>query len=196
MKKWMIFYLILSCIAGIAAAQDEANQKAEGGKQAGSGEKYTVQIKTIEPFDYAAIEMTGSYEQHGQAIGQLYQEAGAQGLPMDGQMMGIYYNDPYSVAEAELKWEVGLGVPEASQVKEPLKGKKWGATKLATLVYEGPFDENYKAQYRIIMDCISEKGLVPAGPSMENFMSMASQDENGVWTGKVEICIPVMKKTE
>jgi len=171
-------------------------KKAEGEAKECCEKKCPVQVKTIEVFDYAAVEMTGSYEQSGAAFGQLYQEAGIQGIAMDGQPMGIYYNSPEMVAEADLKWEIALPVPDASQVKEPLKGKTWKATEIATLVYEGPFDENYKGQYAKIIECITKKGLVPAGPGMEKFMSMPSEDENGVWSGKVEICMPVMKKAD
>jgi effector-binding domain-containing protein len=212
MKKWISLLVMVLLVVNAAVAQDAVKEESADSKAAvekteccdkAEGESKTccektcgVQIKTIEPFDYAAVEMTGSYEQSGAAFGQLYQEAGIQGLPMDGQMMGIYYNDPFTVAMADLKWEVGLPVPDASQVKEPLKGKTWKATQLATLVYEGPFDENYKGQYAKIIECITKKGLVPAGPGMEKYMSMPAQDENGVWSGKVEICMPVMKKAE
>lgn len=196
MRRWMSLSLIVVFIATIAVAQDDATQKAKAEKKECCGEKCAVQIKDIEAFDYAAVEMTGSFEQHGQAFMTLYQEAGAQGLPMDSAPTGIYYNNPEMVAETDLKWEVALSVPDASKVKEPLKGKTWKHTKIASMVYEGPFDDSYRAQYNKIMSCISEKGLVPAGPSMEKHLTMAAQDENGVWVGKVEICLPVMKKTE
>lgn len=154
----------------------------------------TITIKSIKPFAYAAIEMSGSYDNHGDAFMKLFEQAGSQGVPMDGIMFGVYYNNPYDTPEEELKWDVGLPAQTIETVEAPLVLKKWEFETVAVRVYEGPVDDNFSAVYMSVITWIPENGYTVAGPVMERFLTQGSTDENGVWSGKIEINIPVLKQ--
>lgn len=186
MKKNFLTVALIACLFltfGIVAAQDAPEKKAEN----------EAQIKEIKPFKYCALEMTGSYDQHETAYLKLYEEAGKQGLPTDQQPIGIYFNGPQQVPVEELKWEVGFEVPAEQAVQAPLLKKEWTFTTLASLVYEGKFDENMQSAYGKLFAWIGQNGYQMAGPLMEKSLSMPVKDENNMWSGKMEILVPVKK---
>jgi len=191
--KRAVFFLIISvfmiglCQAG--AAQETS--KAEASGQA-AAEPDVVRMKILEPFSYCCLEMTGSYEQHSLAFMNLYSEIGAQGLAPKGEPFGVYRNDPESTPEDELQWEIGLPVAEGTEVKEPLKLKTWKFVHLVSKKYEGAFDK-MDGVYGEMMVWMGENGYTIAGPIMEKFLNMPSQNEKGEWIGRVEILIPVQK---
>lgn len=153
----------------------------------------TCQLKEINAFDYAALELTGSYEQHEAAFQTLYEATEAQELSTDKMPFGIYYDNPEMTPEDSLRWELGIPVTEDQEVKEPLARKTWPFTTILTMPYEGPFNEEMEDTYMKMMQWIDENGYHIAGPIMEKYSSEPYQNENGVWTGKVKIVIPVKK---
>jgi DNA gyrase inhibitor GyrI len=208
-----IFVLLVYGWAQETEKKEEAEpcQKTE---QEQSEESTAVELKEIEPFYYCAVEMTGSYDLHPTAFQTLYEEAGKQNLASAEIPFGIYYNDPENTPEEELKWELGLPVDVETLVaekgdtcvaeedkgalveefiKDPLKPKKWTATKLVSKIYDGPFDEEMNAAYGEIFEWIGQNDYKAAGPFMEKFLGMPTQNEAGVWCGKIEILVPVQK---
>jgi effector-binding domain-containing protein len=157
----------------------------------------TLKPVEMEPFFYCAVEMTGNYEQHGTAFMMLYGEAGKQGLPMTEAPFGIYYNSPETTAEEDLKWEIGMPVPEDKEILAPLMKKKWEHTLVVKKGFEGVFDsEEMKAVYTDLAKWAEENGYAPAGPPMERFLGMPSTNEKGETVGKVEMVMPIQKKVK
>jgi AraC family transcriptional regulator len=152
----------------------------------------SVQIKTVNPFFYAALEMKGSYQQMEASFGTLFGEAGKQGLGMN-MPFGVYFSDPAVTPEADLKWEVGMALSDSAAVQPPLVLKKWAYTQTANMIYEGPFSDIGQA-YGKLFGGIAEKGYVPAGPVREVYFGPPTQDDQGRTVGKIEIIVPVMKK--
>ncbi|MBN1561604.1 GyrI-like domain-containing protein [candidate division KSB1 bacterium] len=158
-------------------------------------EKEQVEVREIKPFWYCCVEMTGSYDQHSDAFQTLYAQAGAQGLAMDVAPFGVYYSDPSQVAEAELKWEIGLELAEKTEVKAPLVLKEWPYTLMAVMLYEGSFSgEAFGSAHQKLFQWVMQNGYDVAGPSMEKYLSMPAQNSDGEWTGTIEIVLPVQKK--
>ena len=218
MKRFVVILLVLTFLflmIGTVAAQEETKEnkakiccedstkacckkakedaKVNCMKVKKEDKKSAFQIKEIEPFNYVAVEMTGSYEQHPMAFETLYSQAGMLGLDMSVPSFGIYFGDPSSMPEEELKWEIGLPAGQISEVKEPLIIKEWTSTLMVSTMYEGPFNDEFFAAYQKAFQWIGENSYRPAGPMMEKYFSIPGQDEKGNWAGKVEILIPVEK---
>ena len=176
-------------LSGIVAAQEKTQPAGASGITAAAD---SVRVSKAEPYSYCALEMRGSFEQHGTAFQSLYQQAGMQGLPMNAVAFGIYWNSPQDTPVDSLRWELGFALPEAKAVTAPLVLKKWEFPLVASLIFEGVYgSEAQNAAYGKVFAWIGQNGYKPAGPLMERFVSMPTQNAEGQFTGKVEIVIPV-----
>jgi DNA gyrase inhibitor GyrI len=152
-------------------------------------------VVEIEPFSYAAVEMTGSYTQHGDAFMKLYTAVGMQGLPMTDAPFGIYWNTPEDTAEEDLKWEIGMPVPGDKELAAPIVLKKWEYTTVIQKDFEGVIDsDEIKAIYYGMYEWIGANGYEMAGPMLERFLDTPSPNDKGEMIGKVQIVFPVQKK--
>ncbi len=200
MRRAFYFIAVAAVIISISSPVS-AQKKADAGceeKKTAKDEAAAVpkvEVAEMEPFDYAAIEMKGSYEQHPQAFMKLYSAAAQQGIPISDAPFGIYYNSPDETPEEELVWEIGMPVENADQLQPPIVLKRWDHTLVARMRYDGSIeDEDMRAAYAGISGWIDRNGYEPAGPIMERFLIMPSQDEKGGFEGSVLIIFPVQKK--
>lgn len=152
-----------------------------------------VQVKQIEPFRYAALEMIGDYEQHQQAFPKLYELAISQNLGYAIEVFGVYFNDPSQVPVEQLKWELGFELSEGQTVKEPLVEKKWEYTQIATITYTGPFTDEMGSAMEALFTWVMSNGYSPAGPMVQKYVVMPTQNEQGQWVGTIESVLPVQK---
>lgn len=161
---WII--VILSLAFGCQKKQ-EAEQEINAAQTEEPG---SVAITKVAPFSYACLPFTGSYDSHEVVIGSLMEAAAAQGFELVGPMLGIYYNSPMDTPEDSLVWEIGFEVPDSMEVAEPLVVKKWLFTKVAKAMHTGTY-ETVDQTYPTIFEFITKKKLMPAGPTMERFLS-------------------------
>ena len=181
MKRELRFACLLTgCLAASILAQ-VATPPAEA-----------VRVSSVEPYFYCALEMKGSFDQHSTAFQKLYENAGAQGLPMNSASFGIYYNSPENTPVDSLVWELGLPLTESKTLTAPLVLKKWEYPLVATLLFEGEYgSKEENAAYAKLGAWIKANGYAAKGPMMEKFLGMPTQNEKGAWVGKVEIVMPV-----
>jgi DNA gyrase inhibitor GyrI len=183
--------ILLGCIAflGIVTGQ-EKTQPAGAAVVAAAAD--TVVLSKVAPYSYCALEMRGSFDQHGAAFQNLYQQAGMQGLPGTAVPFGIYWNSPQDTPVDSLKWELGFALPEARTLAAPLVLKKWEFPLVATLTFEGVYgSEAQAAATGKLFEWIGKNGYRPAGPMMERFVTMPAQTADGGFSGRVEMVIPV-----
>lgn len=199
MKKVSLLVILVFAVSMLAwSLSSQEAEKEKAPEKSEKTEKEDV-IKLVEskPFYYCAVEMTGSYDQHASAFMTLYNAAAQQSLPMNEAPFGIYWNAPSDTPVEELKWDIGLPVPEDKEIQEPLKKKKWDYTLLVVTGFDGVFEsEEMFGTYGKVYQWIDKNGYQPAGPMMEKFLTTPSQNEEGEVVGKVEIVIPVEKKKE
>jgi effector-binding domain-containing protein len=181
MRKKIGLFFIFLFICSLTA--QETTVPAEG----------EIVLKTIEPYTYVAVEMKGSYDQHEQAFGTLYEQGAIQGLALEDYPMGLYYNNPMDTPVDSLIWEVGTRISGVDSVKAPIVLKTFPFTQVVTMEYSGTFGEEMAASYGKIYQWIVQNGYQLAGPMQEFFISMPEADENGEWVGQVEIVVPVSK---
>lgn len=150
-----------------------------------------VVIKDMEPFSYAYMGFGGSFDQMGKNIGLFMQTFFKQGLTPVGPPLGIFYNDPTVVKEADLKWAIGFPVADGTKVAEPLIVKKTTFKKAAVYLHIGPYEESDKA-YEIILKYIDEKGYKVIWPTFEKYLN----DPQTVKPQELQsqIIVPVEKK--
>ena len=150
-----------------------------------------VVIKDQPPFTYAYFECSGSYSQIPAKIGEFMGAFFKQGLTPTGALMGQYFNSPGEVAEADLKWAIGMPVAKDAAVKEPLKKGEFKHPLIAFYLYKGPY-EKIGTAYDILFKQIAEQGYTAAGPVMENYLDdpYTTKPEDI----RTEIIVPVAKK--
>ena len=190
--------LLLSAaiVAGvIILALPLSAQEETAGIKAAKAMNMEIELSEIAPFSYAAVEMTGSYTQHPDAFMKLYSAAAQQGISMTTAPFGIYWNSPNDTAEEELKWEIGVPVPDDKELAAPVVLKKWEHTTVIQRDFEGAIDgEELQAVFFAMHEWIEANGYEMAGPMLERFLNTPSADEKGEWIGKMQIVFPVQKK--
>jgi AraC family transcriptional regulator len=135
-------------------------------------------VKQVESYSAVVLPMSGSYSQHGEAIGRI---AASLGAPPSGPPFGRYYNSPEYVAEAELKWEVGFPVPSNTAARAPFEPREFPAETVVYAVIEGSHEAS--RPWRDLVEWAFRHGYEITGPAMEIWM-------NGP---KTEMRLPVRK---
>ena len=164
------FFVILVLVFGCQKKQ-EAEQEVE---IATTEQQEAVSITEVTTFSYVCLPYTGSYENHETVIGALMEAASAQGFELTGPMLGVYYNSPMDTPADSLVWEIGFEVPDSMEVTEPLVVKKWLFTKVAKAMHTGPY-ETVDQTYPKVFEFIGKHSFMPAGPTMERFLSDPQQ---------------------
>ncbi|MBN2541706.1 GyrI-like domain-containing protein [bacterium] len=193
MKKVLavsLVVVIMFAFSSLVLAEDtEAAPKSEESKQ-----EAVVTILEIEPFNYCAIEMVGSYDQHSTGFATLYTEATKQNLPMSQVPFGIYWDNPAETPVDSLNWDIGFKVPEGTEVAEPLKLKPWKYSLMAKTVFQGnPEDEGLATAYKKLFAWVGANGYVIVGPVMERYVSIPKTTEQGDVLLSIELMVPIMK---
>ncbi len=146
---------------GSAAAFNRAFKEAYGlppaeYRKSGSHTRFTLQfapkgvvamhdvsIRKLSPAMLAVVPHRGSYMEIGRAFETLFGVLGARGLLRPGLCMkGLYYSDPTSVPEAELRSAAGIVVPDAGfPVEAPLERAELRGGEYAVLRHKGPYSD-------------------------------------------------------
>ena len=135
---------------------------------------YAPEIKTTDPMTVAYKRMRGMYSQTPQGLGELYMWVARQGLHPGGMPQAIYLTSPDMTPEPESQWE--LWAPLADPV--PLRDEdEFGigiklvpATKVASLMYKGPYEEIGPA-YQELGEWVEARGHHLVGPPRELYYS-------------------------
>ena len=184
MKVFQVIWIlvILALVVGCQKKQ-EAEQEV-----AATEEQEVVSIADVPSFNYVCLPFVGSYENHEKVIGDFIQAAGTQKIAFSGPMLGIYYNSPMDTPDDSLIWEIGFEVTEGTEVSEPLVLKTWNFTKVAKTMHIGHF-EKVAETYPKVFEFIGKMNMMPAGPTMERFLSDPEQVE--LEDLQTEIWVPV-----
>ncbi len=154
-------------------------------------EKKFASVKEVSPFSYCCIQHKGPFiESEGVAM-QLMKAIQEQKIAPAGPMIGVYYNSPDMVKPEELEWEMGFPVSSKVEVKAPLEKKEWKFTLVVSAVHKGAYEETGKT-YSKMFEWMQANKLMPAGPVMERFLTMATPDTKPEDL-RTEIWIPCQK---
>ncbi len=93
----------------------------------------------------------------------------AKGIPPEGDLMGIFHDDPATTPPSETRYEIWLPVAPGTKVEPPFAVKKVPAVTVAAVGLDGPY-EVIARRYPDLYRWIRENGWVPAGPLMEVYL--------------------------
>lgn len=148
-------------------------------------------LKDEPAYWYAAMDFQGSYKKFPANMMKFMQVFFQQGVKPNGPPMGVYYNNPEEVKEADLKWAIAFPVPKDANIKPPLKKIEFAAQKVVTCVHMGPY-EKMKPTFDKIEKFMQESGFEMVGLVIEKYMN----DPRQVKPEEIKtiIIIPVKKK--
>ncbi len=109
---------------------------------------YRVEIEPFAGIGLAAITHRGDYQEIGNSFAQVQIFFAARGLPL-GRSFGIYFDDPESVPEAELRAEAGLETNAATIPDGNIHPFRIPAMVCASVLHKGPYAELERA-YRYL----------------------------------------------
>jgi effector-binding domain-containing protein len=107
-------------------------------------------------------------------------------------MIGVYHNSPEEVAPEDLEWEMGFPCSAQTSPLKPLEKKVWTFEQVASAIHKGPYEKTGET-YAVILDWMEANGYEQAGPVLEKYLNMPTQDTDPEEL-RTEIWIPVKKK--
>lgn len=134
---------------------------------------YSVEIRSTQSATLAAIPHKGSYFE----IGKAFELAGgwfaSRNLMTPGiRMIGVYYDDPGSVPEEELRSQAGFTVDEDFAFEPPMEKVELKGGEHAVLTVKGPYT-NLKPAYEWLYGVwLPQSGREPADcPPFEEYLN-------------------------
>ncbi len=101
---------------------------------------YNVTLKTIPALEVVSVPHTGSYLQISLAFERLGGWLGARNLiSPSSRMFGMYYDDPASVAEAQLRSRACVSVSQTCALEPPLECVTIAGGEYAVLLHKGAY---------------------------------------------------------
>lgn len=121
----------------------------------------------------AAIRHVGPYAAMGSAFDRLSVWAGARGLIGPGtRFFGIYHDDPTEVADAKLRSDACLTIPEGVAGEGEVTIASLPETRVARLVFKGPYAELEPSYHWLYGTWLPASGEEPADmPCFEEYLN-------------------------
>lgn len=122
---------------------------------------YRVEIARFEGVRLAALEHRGDYQEIGNTFARLQIGFAANGISFS-RSFGIYFDDPESVPEKELRAEAGLVTDAAIPAGQGIREIKIPAMLCASVLHKGPYAELERAYRHLFRDWLPESGYEAA----------------------------------
>ncbi|MEO0487103.1 MAG: AraC family transcriptional regulator [Pseudomonadota bacterium] len=134
---------------------------------------FDVTIETKPDMRMAAYAHKGDYTQIARAFEQFSAVASARGLwPQVEGMMGIYYDDPSTTPEAELRSHAGALLAPGAEVPEGLEEITIAGSRMARLRLKGPYTGLPAAYNHLYGPWLQASGEEPSdAPSFELYIN-------------------------
>lgn len=133
-----------------------------------------VVIRKLAPASLVVIPHQGSYMEIGRAFETLFGTLAARNLLRPGLCMkGLYYSDPSSVPEAELRSAAGILLPDADfPVEKPLERADLAGGDYAVLRHKGPYSDMKAAYDWLFGEWLVQSGReVADAPVLEDYLN-------------------------
>ena len=134
---------------------------------------YPVTIRTEAPIRLAALPHTGAYHQISRAFQKLSAVMASRDLFRNaGRMIAVFYDDPQSTPEPDLRSHAGFEITGASDLSAPLEEVTLPAARQAVLTYKGPYAGLPAAYDELFGVWLPASGEEPAdSPSFEVYLN-------------------------
>jgi AraC family transcriptional regulator len=139
----------------------------------GSAIMQHVDIRRVPHMQAATIAHRGSYMEIGRAFETLFGTLGARNLLRPSlRMFGIYYDDPASVPEAELRSRAAIVAPTPLPIEPPLEAATIVGGAYAVLRHKGPYADMRGAYEWLYGTWLPQSGREPAdAPCVEEYLN-------------------------
>jgi AraC family transcriptional regulator len=144
---------------------------------------FDVTIRDEPALRLAALAHRGPYGAIGTSFDRLGAWAGARGLiGADTRFIGLYRDDPKTVAEKDLRSDACLTVPDGAEASDGVRILDLPATRCAVLVFKGPYAELEPVYTWLYRDWLPASGEEPADqPPREEYLNDPKSLPPGEW---------------
>lgn len=134
---------------------------------------HPVTIRTESPIRLAAVPHKGAYFEVSRAFQKLSAVMASRDLFRNaGRMIAVFYDDPQSVAEPDLRSHAGFEITGRSDLSAPLEEVTLPAGRQAVLTYTGPYAGLPAAYDELFGIWLPQSGEEPADtPSFEVYLN-------------------------
>lgn len=124
---------------------------------------YQVDIAPFAGVRLAAVAHRGDYQKIGNAFEQLFAWAGPRGLMAPGtRSIGIYYDDPQSVPEKELRADAGIVVDAGAELGGNVRAVTIPSLVCGSVLHKGPYAELERPYRFLFREWLPTSGYEPA----------------------------------
>jgi len=143
------------------------NPKKPGGMKT----NYRVHIAPFAGTRLASIEHRGDYQEIGNSFAQVQIFFTANELPIT-RSFGIYFDDPESISEKELRAEAGLSTEAEIPAHDKIREKRIPAMLCASVLHKGPYAELEHAYRHLFRDWLPGSGYEAGDfPCFEEYLN-------------------------
>lgn len=148
---------------------------------------YRVEIEPFAGLRLAAIAHHGDYQQIGDRFAQLQIWAAARGLRAL-RSIGIYFDDPESVPEPELRAEAGIEIVGDAALDGDVRAIAVPAMLCASVLHKGPYAELERAYRYLFREWLPQSGYEAADFScFEEYLNDPRQTPPTEWLTRVHL---------
>jgi len=149
-----------------------------------------VEVKDKPSYHVACVRHVGPYPEIGKAFERLFQWAGSSGvLDADSTTLGVYWDDPDSTPEHELRSDACVTVPDGTSVGEGLSTQVIEGGRFA-VSHAVIYNNDFRTAWKELHEWIAANGLALRNAvCYEIYLNNAMEDPDHKWI--VDICIPV-----
>lgn len=157
----------------------------------GDHDMHPVAIRSLPPLRLAALPHRGPYIGIGAAFEQLSAIFSSRGFwPQSQGMVGVYYDPPGAVPEAELRSHAGITVADGFDMPADLEEVGLEGGRHAVLTFTGPYDRLHLAYDYLYGDWLPASGQETADrPPFERYLNSPAEVAPGELV--TEICAPL-----
>lgn len=152
---------------------------------------YDVAVTQVPATTLIAVDHRGSYMSIGKSFDLLFATLASRNLIRPGlRMIGVYFDDPTSVPEAELRSQAGVAVAEPLSVEAPLLMTQVHGGDYAILKYKGPYGDMRAAYDWLFGQWLPASGREAAdAPVFEEYLN--SPRDTSPTELRTDICLPL-----
>jgi AraC family transcriptional regulator len=150
-----------------------------------------VVIRDVPTMQVLSVDHLGSYMQIGKAFDALMGWLAARDLfAPEMRMIGIYYDDPGIVPEAELRSKAGVVLPGSVEIAAPVSMTQVRGGEYAVLLHKGPYADMAAAYQWLYGEWLVQSGREAAdAPVFEEYLN--NPKDTAPSELLTEICLPL-----
>ncbi len=148
---------------------------------------YRVEVAAFEGARLAAIEHRGDYQEIGNSFAQVQIFFAANGL-LPSRSFGIYFDDPESIPENDLRAEAGLVTESEIPAHGKIREVKIPAILCAGILHKGPYAELERVYRHLFRDWLPTSGYEAGDfPCFEEYLNDPRELPPTEWLTRVNL---------